>query len=113
MSSGAHRGAPAEGVPLSLERINDQAEMGAYARYGMAKLANMAFSYELARREPKILSNAVHPGVVASTMLRRSNFHGMLGRLATPGERSGTPLPESDIRLLLSATFSVSEVAAV
>ena len=53
--------------------------MGAYARYGMAKLANLAFSYELARREPTILSNAVHPGVVASTMLRRSNFHGMLG----------------------------------
>ena len=96
LTSGAHRGAPAEGVPLSLERINGP--MGAYARYGMAKLASLAFSNELARRyrpppagapahppgdaappPPLVLSNAVHPGVVATEMLRPGNFASMLG----------------------------------
>ena len=61
LTSGAHRGAPPQGVPLSLEAINGP--MGAYARYGMAKLANLAFSFELSRRDRnEIVSIAVHPG---------------------------------------------------
>jgi len=79
LSSGAHRGAPANGVLLSLEAINSPTAVGAYARYGMAKLANLVFSEELARRKPQLLSNAVHPGVVASDMLREANFVSMLG----------------------------------
>ena len=113
LTSGAHRGAPAEGVPLSLEGVNDAA-IGAYARYGMAKLACLSFSNELARRfggtrrdgpglsgadggagaagggggggggdqapsSPLLVSVAVHPGVVATRMLRRDNFEAMLG----------------------------------
>ena len=46
LTSGAHRGAPAEGVPLTLDGVNSPA-LGAYARYGMAKLASLAFSAEL------------------------------------------------------------------
>jgi hypothetical protein len=50
----------------------------------MSKLANIAFSRELARREwgvrEGVVSNAVHPGVVATEMLRRENFDGMLGQ---------------------------------
>ena len=85
LTSGAHRGAPSEGVPLAVEQINGA--MGAYARYGMAKLASLAFSNELARRHrPSILiSNAVHPGVVATSMLRRDNFVRMLGQVAGRG----------------------------
>ena len=79
LTSGAHRGAPPEGVPLSLDQIN-HAAMGAYARYGMAKLANLLFARELGRRHPSILSNAVHPGVVATEMLRVGNFEAMLGK---------------------------------
>lgn len=79
LTSGAHRGAPAEGVPLSLAAINGP--MGAYARYGTAKLANLVFAQELARRSPKklLVSTAVHPGVVATEMLRMANFASMLG----------------------------------
>jgi len=71
-------------VPLDLRQINGQ--MGAYSRYGMAKLANIAFSSELARRLNEhaeaglVLSNAVHPGVVATEMLRLDNFEAMLGQ---------------------------------
>ena len=43
LTSGAHRGAPAAGVPLDVDLINGK-KMGAYARYGMAKLASLAFS---------------------------------------------------------------------
>ena len=78
LSSGAHRGAPSIGVPLSLEAING--DMGAYARYGMAKLASLAFSNELSRRERGlVLSNSVHPGVVRTDLLRVDNFVSMLG----------------------------------
>uniref|UniRef100_A0A7S4R3L5 Protochlorophyllide reductase n=1 Tax=Alexandrium monilatum TaxID=311494 RepID=A0A7S4R3L5_9DINO len=84
LTSGAHRAAPAEGVPLSLEGIND-VSVGPFARYGMAKLASMAWSGELARRYPHaVLSNAVHPGVVATEMLRIDTFREMLGPLLGP-----------------------------
>ena len=78
LTSGAHRGAPIEGVPLHLDRING--EMGPYARYGMAKLASLVFSNELSRRWGSFaISNAVHPGVVATQMLRSENFAAMIG----------------------------------
>lgn len=84
LSSGAHRAAPSAGVPLSLEGINDES-IGPMTRYGMAKLASLILSNELARRHPNtILSNAVHPGVVATSMLRQENFRAMLGPIAGP-----------------------------
>ena len=82
LTSGAHRGAPVAGVPLSVAGVNDQT-LGAYARYGVAKLANLAFASELARRHGEtVISHAVHPGVVASEMLRKDNFEAMLGTLS-------------------------------
>ena len=79
LTSGAHRGAPPSGVPLSLSDVND-ARIGGYARYGISKLANLIFARELARRHGQtVLSHAVHPGVVATDMLRVGNFRAMLG----------------------------------
>jgi NAD(P)-dependent dehydrogenase (short-subunit alcohol dehydrogenase family) len=82
LTSGAHRAAPADGVPLSKKGIND-ASIGPVARYGMAKLASLAFSVEIARRYPphSILSNAVHPGVVATRMIRKANLAAMMGQV--------------------------------
>jgi hypothetical protein len=37
LTSGAHRGAPVSGVPLTLMGVNDPS-IGPYARYGMAKV---------------------------------------------------------------------------
>eukprot|EP00435_Cladocopium_sp_Y103_P035499 s3075_g9.t1 len=50
-------------------------------RYGMAKLANLLLAQEVDRRvgHRGVYSNAVHPGVVASEMLRLPNFQAMLG----------------------------------
>lgn len=85
LTSGAHRAAPAEGVPLSKNGIND-ANIGPVARYGMAKLASLAFSAELARRHPRsILSNAVHPGVVATCMIRKQNVAAMFNSACGSG----------------------------
>lgn len=55
--------------------------MGPYARYGMAKLASLILAEEIDRRSHKegVLSTAVHPGVVATELLRRDNFEAMLG----------------------------------
>lgn len=36
----------------------------AWGAYGQSKLANVLFARELARREPGLLSNALHPGMV-------------------------------------------------
>eukprot|EP00929_Paragymnodinium_shiwhaense_P115837 TRINITY_DN8499_c0_g2_i1.p1 TRINITY_DN8499_c0_g2~~TRINITY_DN8499_c0_g2_i1.p1 ORF type:complete len:531 (+),score=129.39 TRINITY_DN8499_c0_g2_i1:103-1695(+) len=82
LTSGAHRGAPSEGVLLSKSAINDPSAVGLYGRYGMAKLANLVFAKELDRRyfeDGGLYSNAVHPGVVATEMLRISNFENILG----------------------------------
>lgn len=84
LTSGAHRGAPLEGLPLDLARLNEAATMGAYARYGAAKLANLVFAHELARRHRSLLSSSVHPGVVATDMLRPDNFQAMLGNVLGP-----------------------------
>lgn len=89
LTSGAHRGAPPGGVsgglPLTLDGVNDD-RVGAYARYGTAKLASLAFSAELSRRRRHrgLLSVAVHPGVVATSLLRRDNFGAMLGPVFGP-----------------------------
>jgi NAD(P)-dependent dehydrogenase (short-subunit alcohol dehydrogenase family) len=59
---------------LRFDDINAQRGYNASARYGMSKLANLLFSYELQRRldaaKMPILSIACHPGI-ASTELSR------------------------------------------
>jgi NAD(P)-dependent dehydrogenase (short-subunit alcohol dehydrogenase family) len=41
-----------------------------WVAYGQSKLANVMFAFELARREPEIVSNSLHPGVVATELGR-------------------------------------------
>ena len=99
LTSGAHRGAPAAGVPLSLAGVNDGG-IGAYTRYGMAKLASLAFSAELSRRHAAtaLVSAAVHPGVVATELLRVDNFAAMLGRAAPSAALCLSPAPPAPAR---------------
>lgn len=42
-----------------------------WGAYGQSKLANLLFTYELAKRLPShVTANAVHPGVVATELFR-------------------------------------------
>ncbi len=74
VSSGAHRNAEIKFDDLMLER-----GYGFMKAYGQSKLANVLFTYELARRlaGTGVTANAVHPGWVA-TNIGRNN--GVLAR---------------------------------
>ncbi|ORY81484.1 hypothetical protein BCR37DRAFT_336191, partial [Protomyces lactucae-debilis] len=53
----------------SLEEVNKTCD-STWTRYGQSKLANILFAMELAKRHPKIMSNAVHPGFIDTELSR-------------------------------------------
>jgi NAD(P)-dependent dehydrogenase (short-subunit alcohol dehydrogenase family) len=66
VSSGAHQGGTIDFADLQSERRYDPVRV-----YGRTKLANVLFTYELARRvrAAGITANCLHPGVVATKLL--------------------------------------------
>jgi NAD(P)-dependent dehydrogenase (short-subunit alcohol dehydrogenase family) len=66
VSSGAHQGGTLDFSDLQSERRYDPVRV-----YGRTKLANVLFTYELARRvrAAGITANCLHPGVVATGLL--------------------------------------------
>lgn len=64
VSSSAHKAAPADG--LRLDEASNRRRFRAFRVYGESKLANVLFTYELARRltDTSVTVNAVHPGLV-------------------------------------------------
>lgn len=64
VASSAHSAAGLDGIRL--DRLRDGAGFRAFRVYGASKLANVQFSYELARRleGTAVTVNAVHPGLV-------------------------------------------------
>ena len=64
VSSSAHSAAGTAGVRL--DQLQDGSGFRAFRVYGASKLANLLFTYELARRleETDVTVNAVHPGLV-------------------------------------------------
>ena len=69
------------GATLDLARLDGPPGVGGRRTYGQSKLANLYFTYELARRltGTGVTVNAVHPGVVASNFGRSAP--GIVGRL--------------------------------
>jgi retinol dehydrogenase 12 len=65
VASEAHRTGRIDFANLELER-----GYGAYRAYANTKLAQVLFTRELARREPGIAVNAVHPGTIATNIWR-------------------------------------------
>ncbi len=63
VASAAHRGAP-----LALDDLQHERSYSGWVAYGRSKLANVLFTYELARRlaGSSITANCLHPGFVAS-----------------------------------------------
>jgi NAD(P)-dependent dehydrogenase (short-subunit alcohol dehydrogenase family) len=71
VSSNAHRRAPREGIQF--DNLSGDAGYDPFEMYGQSKLANLLFSSELARRLAQgQSSNALHPGVIATTLSRSS-----------------------------------------
>ena len=73
VASHAHYGARMHWDDLQLERSYPG---HGRAAYGQSKLANVLFTRELARRlaGTGVVTNAVHPGVVATELVRRTPF---------------------------------------
>ncbi|KAH9251117.1 hypothetical protein BASA81_011016 [Batrachochytrium salamandrivorans] len=70
VSSVAHWFPVPGGVYLNLDDINDEAKYSPGTWYGQSKLANLLFAREFAKRYPKVLCNAVHPGGVQGNLNR-------------------------------------------
>jgi WW domain-containing oxidoreductase len=69
VSSNAHRRAPREGIQF--DNLSGDAGYDPFKMYGQSKLANLLFSSELSRRLPQgQSSNALHPGVIATSLGR-------------------------------------------
>jgi NAD(P)-dependent dehydrogenase (short-subunit alcohol dehydrogenase family) len=95
VSSEAHRAAHMNWGDLELESTGYRA----FAAYGQSKLANLLFTYELARRlaGTGVTCNALHPGLIASGLgLRYGGPTAFALRIARPFLRS----PEAGARAI-------------
>ena len=100
VSSDSHQGALLDFEDLQLER-----NYGGYKAYGRSKLANLLFTYELARRlqGSGVTVSALHPGLVATKFLANNGIRGrvynlfvrLVGRSAARGARTITYLASS------------------
>jgi WW domain-containing oxidoreductase len=73
LSSAAHRQAPKEGIEF--DNLDGSKGYQDFRNYGQSKLANILFAKELARRfaGTKRTANAVHPGVIKTSLGRHMN----------------------------------------
>lgn len=71
VSSGAHMNAQ-----LDFDDLQNENSYSGMKAYGQAKLANIYFTYELARRlaETRVTVNALHPGFVATNLAANNGF---------------------------------------
>ena len=86
LSSEAHRRARLEREPLEV-LLREPDDYDGFQAYCDAKLANLLFALELARREEpaEVTVNALHPGMLATRIWNRNtNFLSLLLRLFKP-----------------------------
>jgi NAD(P)-dependent dehydrogenase (short-subunit alcohol dehydrogenase family) len=70
VTSLAWKGTPSGGIQFDkLRSEQDLPVLGPWLRYGQSKLANLLYARELAERYPNILSFAIHPGVVKTSLV--------------------------------------------
>ena len=85
VSSGAHQGGRIDFADLQSERRYDPVRV-----YGRTKLANVLFTYELARRTRTlgVTANCLHPGVIATQLL--ADYMNVPGSAVPSGRLWGT-----------------------
>jgi retinol dehydrogenase 14 len=84
VSSGSHRLGKLRRKPLEqiIKSVGDYSGVQAYAD---SKLANLLFSFELARREPDLTAIALHPGVLSTRIWKQNNnLLSLMMRLVKP-----------------------------
>lgn len=106
VASDSHRGARIEFDDLQGER-----RYSGFRAYGQSKLANVLFTYELARRlqGSGVTANALHPGFVATNIGRNNTF---LARIVMPLVQLSAIPPEEGARtsIYLAASPEVEGV---
>ncbi|HEX2908828.1 MAG TPA: SDR family oxidoreductase [Phototrophicaceae bacterium] len=108
VSSGAHMGGR-----LNFEDLNRQKGygLGGYGAYGQSKLANVMFTYELARRlaGTGVTATVLHPGFVATGFGR--NVPGLMARLMPLMHRLAlTPEEGAQTMIFLASSPNVEGV---
>ena len=73
VSSGAHNGAPPEGIQF--DNLTGERGYNPWANYGQSKLANLLFANHLAKRLAGTgkTANSLHPGVIHTNLARSMN----------------------------------------
>jgi NAD(P)-dependent dehydrogenase (short-subunit alcohol dehydrogenase family) len=82
---------------INFDNMNFERDFDAYHAYANSKLANALFANELARREPWLMSNSLHPGVIGTKLLHAA--FNMPGESVVTGARTSAYLatsPEAD-----------------
>jgi NAD(P)-dependent dehydrogenase (short-subunit alcohol dehydrogenase family) len=105
VSSGAHMGGSINFDDLMLEK-----KYRSFAAYSQSKLANVLFSYELARRleGSGVTSNALHPGGVATGFGAGEGVMGWFFKLARPFLL--TPEQGAETQIYLASSPEVADV---
>ena len=106
VSSGAHRR-----VTLDFDDLQNEQRYVPFDVYSQTKLANVYFTYELARRleGTGVTANCFHPGVVSTALFRHlPPFLGLAVKIARP--LLLTPAQGADTAIYLAAAPEVAEV---
>jgi NAD(P)-dependent dehydrogenase (short-subunit alcohol dehydrogenase family) len=109
VSSGAHEGAK----ELDFDNLQGERKFGAWEAYNRAKLCNVLFTYELARRleGSGVTANAVHPGFVATGFARNNGFFYNVGTWVAGKLFGRTPEVGARTSLFLAASPEVEGVS--
>jgi NAD(P)-dependent dehydrogenase (short-subunit alcohol dehydrogenase family) len=106
VASDAHRNAH-----INLDDLNMENGYSGWKAYGQSKLANVLFTYELARRlkGTGVTANCMHPGVVGTNLFNHiGGIAGKIVRLFTPFMR--TPEKGADTIIWLASSPEVEGI---
>ena len=81
------------GGRIDFDDMNCARNFNGYHAYANSKLANALFANELARREPQLTSNSLHPGVIGTKLLHAA--FSMRGDSVAAGARTSVYLATS------------------
>jgi NAD(P)-dependent dehydrogenase (short-subunit alcohol dehydrogenase family) len=115
VSSGAH--APAV---INFDDLQGKEKYSGWGAYAQSKLANILFTYELARRleGTSVTANALHPGFVATNFAHNNN-QGILGKVIVLGMQgiqrlfARTPEKGAETVIYLAASPEVEGVTGL